>query len=161
MLCLRVFWGIDEWDSDLQASGELLQYGSISSTWSDSVTYALGYIPKPVQIEVGASAPPKRDAPPITGYALIGGRDFIQCSGTQGANLTCPPLSDLANIDPALGVPDDGSEPLAPPRRGVEKRVGGECQFNINLNGRVINSIYSHTVSDTLDEPNFLYLCSN
>ncbi|MCJ1282906.1 hypothetical protein MMC26_002232 [Xylographa opegraphella] len=138
------------YDGDQQASADVTMNGSIAD-WASTDTFATGPPFNPQTIHTESSTPPGRDPPKESGFAIFGSREYIQCSKSQPANITCPPMSDLGNIDPKFNDPDDGSEPLAPPRRSLEglvileKRTGGEREFNVYFNLQIIVTIFSHT----------------
>lgn len=70
---------------------------------------------------------------------------------SKPANITCPPLSDSADIKPAFNAVDDENKPLAPPKRSLEglvtleKQTGGEINSNVSLNLRLMVILFSHT----------------
>ncbi len=138
------------YDGDQQASTDVTMNGSIAD-WASTDTFSTGPALRPVTIHTGSSTPTRRDSPKERGFAIFGGREYVQCSKSQPANITCPPLSDLGDIVPEFNAPDDGSEPLAPPKRSLiglanlEKRTGGERDFNVYFNLRVIAILFSHT----------------
>lgn len=138
------------YDGDGQALTDVTMNGSIAD-WASTDTFGTGPALAPQTIHRGSSTPPGRDPPKQSGFAVFGARDYIKCSKSQPANITCPPLSDLGNIDPAFNAPDDGSAPLAPPKRSLErivtleKRVGNERAYDVYFNLQVIATIFSHT----------------
>ena len=147
--------GLAVTDGDLSASVDADVNGSIAG-WEGTDTFAVGPSPEIQTIHTTSSDPPERDAPNENGFAVFGGRNYIQCSRGGGkGNLTCPGLSDLGRIDPGLnGDVDDGSSPRikrwidAFSKRHLhrlEKRVGGERSYDITFNLVVIATIFSHT----------------
>lgn len=137
-------------DGDHAAETDVTMNGNIAD-WASTDTFPVGPVFKPQKIHTGSSTPSGRDPPKGNGFPVFGGRDYIGCSKSKPANITCPPLSDLGNIDPAFNSPDDGSESLAPPKRSLkgpvtlEKRTGGEREFNVHLGLRLIVTLFSHT----------------
>lgn len=138
------------YDGDHAAETDVTMNGNIAD-WASTDTFPVGPFFKPQKIHTGSSTPSGRDPPKGNGFPVFGGRDYIGCSKSKPANITCPPLSDLGNIDPAFNSPDDGSESLAPPKRSLkgpvtlEKRTGGEREFNVHLGLRLIVTLFSHT----------------
>lgn len=66
------------------------------------------------------------------------------------AKITCPPLSELGVIDVKFNALNNGSEALAPTRNLggrviLEKRAGGERNFDVHFNLRIIVTLWSHT----------------
>lgn len=137
-------------DGDQQALTDVNMDGSIAD-WASTDTFATGPQVQLQTIHTDSSTPSERNAPKEGGFAVFGVREYIQCSKLQPTNLTCPPLSDLGNIEPAFNAPDDGSAPLAPPKRSLEglvlleKRTGGRRAYNVYFNSQHIATIWSHT----------------
>ena len=138
------------YDGDHQGLTDVTMNGSIAD-WASTDTFPTGPTFQPQTIHTRSSTPPGRDPPKEKGFAVFGGRDYVQCSKSQPAKITCPPLSDLGNIDPGFNAPDDGSEPLAPLKRNLEglvtleKRTGGEREFNVYFNFQILITLFSHT----------------
>lgn len=142
------------YDGDVQASIDAGVNGSMAN-WVDSDTFPVGAALKPKDLQIKSSLPPKRTPDKPNGFAIFGGRKYIQCSlGAGASNLTCPGLAYLGIIDPRFNAPDDGSEPLASPRRRrsleglvtLEKRTGSERPFNVHdITGAILATILSHT----------------
>lgn len=138
------------YDGDQEAETDVTMNGNIAD-WASTDTFLVGHALKPQKIHTGSSTPSGRDPPKRNGFPVFGGRDYIGCSKSKPANITCPPLSDLGNIDPGFNSPDDGNESLAPSKRSLkepvtlEKRTGGEREFNVYFGLRVIVTLFSHT----------------
>ncbi len=128
---------------DLQASSDVVQNGSISSTWTDDVTHGVGGTPLVAIIHSGDSTPPERDAPAIDGFALFGERDWVDCSTGSDAKIKCLPMSNMLTLDPSLADEDDNT---GLSKRTLDSRAGqgGERPYDVHgPNGAF--TINSHT----------------
>ncbi|KAI5203118.1 glycoside hydrolase, partial [Aureobasidium subglaciale] len=127
-------------DGDTVALGDAVQLGQISSTWTDQETHQLGSTLKPKTIKTGGSTPSERDTPEINGFALFGGRDFMECSSGSTSNPQWCNLTVLSDIDPSLAIPDDSVGSFS-----LQKRTSGERSFDLTVAGIVIATIFSHS----------------
>lgn len=139
--------GLAVTDGDQQAHADVTMNGGIAD-WAETDTFALGDTPRAQTIHTDSSKPPKRDAPEESGFAIFGDKRYIQCSKSESANLTCPPLSDLGDIDPELNGP--GEEGDQRKRNNLEslvrleKRTGTRRNFRVRVAGNDIVTIRSH-----------------
>lgn len=135
------------YDGDQRAETDVTMSGNIAD-WASTNAFLVGPIFKPQRIRTGSSTPPERAPPKGNGFPVFGGRDYIGCSKSELTNITCPPLSDLGNIDPVFNPPDHGRKPLAPRKRSLKGPVtliGGQREFNVYFNLRLLVTIFSHT----------------
>ena len=140
--------GLAVTDGDIQAAADVTMNGGIAD-WAETDTFALGPVPKRQTIHTDSSIPPKRDAPKENGFPIFGDKRYIQCSKAEPAKLSCPPLSDLGAIDPGLNGDDEvGDKRRRSTLEGLvrlEKRKGGEREFNVILAAQIIVTLFSHT----------------
>ena len=140
--------GLAVTDGDQQAHADVTMNGGIAD-WAETDTFALGNAPSAQTIHTDSSRPPKRDAPEESGFAIFGDKRYIQCSKSEPANLTCPPLSDLGAIDPGLNGPEEeGDKRKRSNLEGLvrlEKRTGGEREFKVIVAAQIIITLFSHT----------------
>ena len=136
-------------DGDQQALTDVTMNGSIAD-WQSTDTLATGPGHRLQTIHTSSSKPPQRNAPTENGFAIFGDKRYIQCSKSQTLNLSCPPFSDLGNIDPKFNIIEDESAKLT--RRmsseeglvHLEKRTGAERDFDVYFQLRVIVTLFSH-----------------
>ena len=144
--------GLGVYDGDLQALVDSSVNGSVGD-WVDSDTFGVGDGRNAKDLNIKSSTPAKRSPEKPDGFAIFGGSKYVQCS-SGAENISCPGFPELGVIDPDFNAPDDGSEPLAPPRRRsvledlitIEKRVGSERPFDVHdITGAILATIFSHT----------------
>lgn len=94
-------------DAPQQASSDVVQDGgTIQDAWDDGTTHAIGTPPKPAIVLTGGEEPPDRVVPDVSGYAVFGDRDFMDCSSGGGGGgsgqLTCDYIwNDTELVEPS------------------------------------------------------------